>query len=87
VQIAVAAMRQCTLRTREQLHNACRSTPWKITTLGVLFLSAAAGATILLPDESTSEVVTRLLITIVLSGGGIAALVGASLVFDIQKEN
>ena len=64
---------------------ACRGTPWKVTVLGLVFLTAAAGATITLPADNTTELVTRTLVTILLSGGGIAALAGASLVFDIQK--
>lgn len=63
----------------------CRGTPWKITFLGFAFLSAAAASVMLIPDESSNLVITRAVTCALLSGGGIATLAGASLVFDLQK--
>lgn len=63
----------------------CRSTPWKVTTLGFVFLSSAAAATMLLPGGDTAELVTRAALTTVLAGGGVAVLAAASLIFDIQS--
>jgi hypothetical protein len=62
-----------------------RGTPGLLTTLGYAAIFGAAGLVYLVADDSTGSVAAQVVGAAVLGGAGVAALVGAGLLADLQK--
>jgi hypothetical protein len=63
----------------------CRGTPGKLLGLGLLLVLAAAGAVVVIPDNSSNDVILQAALAGALGITGVVALIGGGFVSDLQK--
>jgi len=65
--------------------NNNRGTPTLLSTLGYAAIFGAAALVYFIADDSTGSIAAQVIGAVVLGGSGVAALVGADLLADLQK--
>lgn len=68
------------------MSDVCRGTPGNLTFLGLVFLAVAAGAVLIIPDDSTGLVVAQSAAALAVGGAGVAAFLGGSFIGELQKD-
>jgi hypothetical protein len=63
----------------------CRSTPGKLLGLGLVLVFAAAAAVVVIPDNTSNDVITQAALAGGLGIAGTVALVAGGFVSDLQR--